>query len=264
MLKFAIFVDGSNLSGSLRDMNLNIDDYEQFYGAIFKQGLADFHGATFATGAVQAMLTRVYWYRVGSMDEWDLNQQHAINHLYDRFVNDKDLRDEYLQVVGPANPGVQHAEMLTLAWNLCFEKSKAWYTKRRDTLNGYHKFSHSVRRSTDLIDIIECGHWKVDILHRILSEKQLDTSLAVDMLAFEHSYDVAIVISGDADSIPSIKYMKERGKTVAAVEFLAGFPPEQTGRGFSSQLKLAADYVIRIYQMNLIRDGLGALRTANI
>ncbi|MBV8371237.1 MAG: NYN domain-containing protein [Candidatus Eremiobacteraeota bacterium] len=264
MLRFALFVDGSNLSGSLTAMNLNIDDYEQFYGAIFKQGLADFEKVTFAIPPVSGILTRVYWYRVGSIDEWDLDQQQAVDALYDRFVNDRELRDQYLQLVGPTNPGLQHQELLKRAWDLCFEKGKAWYNKRRETLLGYRKFSHSVRRSTDLIDIVECGHWKVDILHNEVTEKQLDTSLAVDMLAFEHSYDVAVVISGDADSIPSIKYMKERGKTVAAVEFLSGFPPEQRGRGFSSQLKLAADYVIRIYQMNLVRDGLGKLRTTKV
>ena len=46
--------------------------------------------------------------------------------------------------------------------------------------------------------------------------------------------------------------MKRRGKHVGAVEFVRGYPPEQKGKGFSSKIKLAADFVARIYEMELV------------
>src|SRR3712207_8832405 len=49
---------------------------------------------------------------------------------------------------------------------------------------------------------------KVDLLHHTLNEKGLDTSLAVDMVALQDTYDVALLISGDADGIPGINYVK--------------------------------------------------------
>jgi uncharacterized LabA/DUF88 family protein len=124
------------------------------------------------------------------------------------------------------------------------------------------KFHYSVRTKSDFIDIKECGHWKVDFLHRSLTEKGIDTAIAVDMLAMQENYDVALVLSGDADSIPSINYMKRRDKHVAAVEFLKGYPPEKRGGGFSSSLKLAADFVVQVYEMDLVSKGIGRKPTA--
>ena len=73
------------------------------------------------------------------------------------------------------------------------------------------------------------------------------------MVALQENYDVAIVVSGDADSIPSIRHMKVRNKHVAVIEFIRGSPPEQKGRTFSSRLKEHADFVARLYETELVR-----------
>ena len=115
------------------------------------------------------------------------------------------------------------------------------------------RFQQSIRASTQLIDVVAAGHWKVNFLHKYVEEKGLDSSLGVDLLALEHKFDVAVVVSGDADAIPSIVRMKERGKQVASVEFVGGSPPEDRGRSFSSRLKLHSDFVLRIYEADLVR-----------
>ena len=84
----------------------------------------------------------------------------------------------------------------------------------------------------------------------------MDTSFAVDMATMLPAYDVALLISGDADGIPSVKHVKNSGKHVGAVEFLKGYPPEDRARNLSAKLKIAADFVSPIYEMNLVRDGL--------
>ena len=118
-------------------------------------------------------------------------------------------------------------------------------------------FHQGIRIRTNLIDVYEHGHWKVNFLHKWVEEKGLDTSLAVDMVALQDNYDVAVVMSGDADNIPSIRHMKGRGKHIAAVEFVNGSPPESKGRSFSSRLKEHADFVIQIYETELLRLKIG-------
>jgi hypothetical protein len=76
------------------------------------------------------------------------------------------------------------------------------------------------------------------------------------MVTPSETFDVAILVSGDADRIPSIRYLKTRNKQVAAIEFVTGYPPEKKGKGFSSELKLVADFVVRMYEMELITKGL--------
>ena len=148
--------------------------------------------------------------------------------------------------------GQSQSSVALKAWALCFEGLRKWYDAKKQTLDGMKRFHHGVQSSTDLIDILEIGHWKVDFFSRSCEEKGLDTRLAVDMIALEENYEVAIVVSGDADSIPSIDLMKRRGKHVGAIEFIRGFPPEQKGHGFSSKIKLAADFVVRVYEMDLV------------
>lgn len=253
MTRFAIFVDGSNLFGALRAMNLEVDDYEALYGHLFKEAHAALVRLTHYSGHPSAELRRIYWYAVGSIDEWDLSLPQSQTALRNAFNKDRDIHDGWMAVVGKANPGITGAQLEDKAWAACFNDFEAWYQKKRDILDGMRRFYQGLRISTDLIDVLEHEHWKVNFLHKWVEEKGLDTSLAVDMVALQDNYDVAVVVSGDADSIPSIRHMKNRNKHIAAVEFINGSPPETKGRTFSSRLKEHADFVIRIYETELIR-----------
>lgn len=253
MTRFAIFVDGSNLFGALRSMGLEVDDYEALYGHLFKEAHLTWARVTHLAGQPSAELRRVYWYAVGTMDDWDLSLPQSQTALRNAFARDRDVRDAWMAVAGKAHPGVSGAALEDKAWTSCFNDFKPWYEKKRDILEGMRKFHQGVRISTDLIDVLELGHWKVNFLHKWVEEKGLDTSLAVDMVALQDNYDVAVVVSGDADSIPSIRHMKSRNKHIAAVEFINGSPPENKGRTFSSRLKEHADFVIRLYETELIR-----------
>src|SRR6478609_2928281 len=202
MLRFVTFVDGSNLDGVLKHLNLRVDDYGSFYRHVFEQSV-HYWGRTFAEGSPwpAAQHSRIYWYVVGKMDEWDLNDPKAEARLRSRFELNPRLRDSF-------------------------------------------------------VEIRQEGHWKVDLLHHTLNEKGLDTSLAVDMVALQDTYDVAILISGDADGIPGINYVKGRSKHVGVAEFRRGAPADFPSKGASPRLKIAADFVVQVYEADLIRRNL--------
>ncbi|MHB8174192.1 MAG: NYN domain-containing protein [Nitrospirota bacterium] len=255
MLKFTEFVDGSNLFGSLRTMNLEVKDYESLFGYIFIEAAKLWNEKTLQTAQVQVELYRTYWYVVGTIDTWDLSLPQSQSALKNSFVKDRELHDYWMKVVGQKNAGVKKLD--DLAWADCFNNFKVWYEGKVDTLEKMKTFYQAIRSSTDLIDVIEAGHWKVNFLHKFVEEKGLDTSIAVDLVALEKNYEVAIIITGDADAIPSIKHIKEHGKHVVAVEFINGSPPEEKGRSFSSRLKEHADIVLRIYESDLIKHKIG-------
>ncbi len=234
-------------------MNLEVDDYESLYKYVFREAVAAWSAATHQTEKVPTQLQRVYWYEVGSIDEWDLALPQSQTALHNAFSRDKETREYWLAVVGKQDPGLKGQALEDKAWAGCFADFRQWYEKKQTILEGMHRFHQAVRISTDLIDLFEHGHWKVNFLHKSVEEKGLDTSLAVDMVAFQDNYDVAVVMSGDADSIPSIRHMKGRNKHIAAVEFVNGSPPETKGRSFSSRLKEHADLVLRIYETELLR-----------
>jgi uncharacterized LabA/DUF88 family protein len=253
MARFAIFVDGSNLFGAMKSMNLETDNYESLYGYLFKEAHSAWTEVSRQTEKIGSELRRVYWYSVGSIDEWNLSLPQSQTALHTAFVRDQEVKNVWLAKAGKANPGLSGTKLEDKAWAMCFADFKEWYDKKRSILEGMKRFHQSIKIGTDLIDVLEHGHWKVNFLHKWVEEKGLDTSLAVDMVALQDNYDVAVVVSGDADSIPSIKHLKNRNKHIAVVEFVTGSPPEAKGKTFSSRLKEHADFVVRIYETELLR-----------
>lgn len=255
MHRFVVFVDGSNLVGVLRRMNLRVDDYEVFYRHIFDASVKIWRSTFEPHANPVPQLHRINWYEVGSVDDWNLSDPKAQATLRDVFERDRDLKRVYLALAGQKLPGRPQSEITIEAWSMCFSDLKQWYEERCNLVDGFRRFHHAIRSGTDFIDVIECGHWKVDLLHRTVLEKGLDTRLAVDMVTMLDYYDVALLVSGDADNIPCLDYVKAKGRHVGVVEFLGGYPPEKKGGAFSSRLKVASDFVVQIYEMDLVTRG---------
>lgn len=255
MTKFAIFVDGSNLHGSLKTLRCRIDEYDKFYKFILKKAV-EMWSSSIVSGQENIRLIRTLWYVVGSIDNWDLNNEKVKEKIFEWYQRDRETQNKYLALAKIQNGSNDSIE--TRAWNLCFEEIKNWYFAKKSNIDEQKNFHFGVSSSTDFIDIIQCGHLKVDILRKNLEEKGLDTFLAVDMVSLMETYDVALVISGDADSIPSIERIKQRGKHVGVIEFIKGYPPEKKGRETSSKLKASADFVVPIYEMDLLKENIAS------
>lgn len=253
---FAFFVDGSNLMGSLKKLGVQVDEYSAFFRYVLNASVDAWRSSFVEPGAANARLLRVNWYEVGSMDDWNLDDSKVEQSLKDTFARDPDLKRSFMSLAGQKTPGLAQPQLFDEAWKLCFGEVRSWYEQKTRTLDGIHRFHYSVQSETDFIDIIECGHWKLDLLNRRTLEKGLDTRLAVDMVTQASNYDVAILVSGDADAIPSLNHVKREGKQVCVIEFIKGYPPESKGRQSSSRLKVAADFVTQIYEMDLVRQKL--------
>lgn len=255
MIRFVTFVDGSNLDGVLKHLNLRVDDYGSFYRYMFEQSV-HYWGRTFADGSPwpAAQHARIYWYVVGKMDEWDLADPKAEQRLRGRFDLNPRIREAYLADVARRMPELAHDRRGEESWRLCFAETREWYEGKRRALERKKRFYHGVQAATDFIEIRQEGHWKIDLLNHTLTEKGLDTSLAVDMVALMNTYDVALLISGDADGIPGINYVKGQSKHVGVVEFRRGSQAELPQKGASSRLKIAADFVVQVFEADLLKQ----------
>jgi len=71
-------------------------------------------------------------------------------------------------------------------------------------------------------EIAVCPHCAEPI--RRMGEKGIDTGLVTDLLkhAWEDTYDTAVLVSSDADFIPAVEFVQEKGKRVIHI----GFPPD--------------------------------------
>jgi uncharacterized LabA/DUF88 family protein len=204
----------------------------------------------------EAQLWRVHWYQIGSMDGINVADAKFQAVMKERYDDDKDLKRVYMAIAGKAHPEKTQEEVALDAWNLCFSESRDWYAAKQGALRKMREFNFAIRASTDFVDINENGHWKVDFLNRHVTEKGLDTSLAVDMVTMVENYEVAILVSGDADAIPSVHYLKQKGKHVGVLDFIKGHPPEKKGRQTSTRLQNAVDFVVPLYETDLLKKKL--------
>lgn len=247
MIRFTIFVDGSNLSGSLNHLGLKVDDYEKFYDYIFRKAFDLWKNSVIGAPA-QVRLNRILWYTIGTIDEWDLDDDKVKSQLSNWFNKNTLLKRNF------SSRATNNSTHYIDPFSSFLDERKKWYESKKKYVNGLHDFHFAVSSESDFINIIPCGRLKVDIMNASISEKGLDTSLAVDMVALADTYDVALIISGDADSIPSIEYVKRQGKHVVVAEFIKGYPPEEKGRQFSSKLKAVADLIVPIYEIDLKKE----------
>jgi uncharacterized LabA/DUF88 family protein len=254
MKRFAIFCDGSNLIGSLRKLNLKVSDYQVFYKFVFEESVKAWGDCALIEKRDSfAILQRIYWYVLGDIDYIKTSDPKFQALMKEQFDHDKELKRSFLAMAGQNLKTSDQERIYLEAWKSCFQEAEEFYKYKAEQVDAMKGFYYNVRSSTNFIDIIECGHWKVDFLNKGVSEKGLDTQLAVDMVALADQYDIALLISGDADSIPSVNYAKKLGKQVGTIEFIKGHPPEKRGKQFSSRLKAASDFVVQLFEMDLSR-----------
>jgi uncharacterized LabA/DUF88 family protein len=71
------------------------------------------------------------------------------------------------------------------------------------------------------LPILACPHCSLVLSGTI--EKGVDTAIATDMirLAWENAFDIAVLVSSDADLVPAVQFLVDKGRKVIQ----AGFPP---------------------------------------
>ena len=92
----------------------------------------------------------------------------------------------------------------------------------------------------------------IDYRGRRIGEKGVDIGIAVDMIAKMPYYDVAILISGDADFLPVVSYLKDYLKHVYQFSVAKGVPPSI--RYLSPYLRGKVDRFAFYDELELLRD----------
>ena len=125
------------------------------------------------------------------------------------------------------------------AWSLCFSETREWYEGKHRAVERKKRFYHGVQAATDFVEIRQEGHWKVDLLHHTVNEKGLDTSLAVDMVALQETYDIALLSPAMPTASPGSTTSRAGRSTSAWPSFAAvrrpTSPPRARRRGSRSR-----------------------------
>ena len=228
-LRTAIFVDGANFRANLRDFSFRSDNLSNSRG--FRLEESHFDWKAFYGGALEKFneatgwrhqLIRVHWYSAASISSWPASERQRLE-LAQRVVN-------------------RHPEIRGLTPTKVIDLAHSWYRRERDYFERLREqVFEGIQRRTDFLEFRYVGQYQVHPLreYRIeqqesgeitylgvqVGEKGVDTGIAVDMIAKMPNYDVAIVVSGDADFLPVVGYLKDNLKYVYQFSVAKGVPP---------------------------------------
>ncbi len=228
-LRTAIFVDGANFRANLRNFSFTSSDpmddrkyqleerhfdWKGFYGGV----LTKFDQAT----GWKHQLIRVHWYAAASISPWPSSERQQV-HWAQRVVN-------------------RHPEINGLTPKAVIDLAYGWYRKERNYFERLREqVFEDIQRKTDFLEFRYVGQYQVHPLraYRIeqrqdgeitylgvqVGEKGVDTGIAVDMIAKMSNYDAAVLVSGDADFLPVVGYLKDNLKYVYQFSVARGVPP---------------------------------------
>ena len=229
-LRTAIFVDGANFRGNLRDFSFVSEpphpdkpryrleehhfDWKSFYDGV----LREFDQAT----GWEHQLLRVHWYHAASISPWIPTERDRVR-LAQRIVD-------------------QHPEIEGLTVEKVIALAHSWYTRERNYFERLREdIFENIQRQTDFLEFRYVGQYQIHPLsvYRIeqnddgeinyrgvqVGEKGVDIGIAVDMIAKMPHCDVAILVSGDADFLPVVGYLKDHLKYVYQFSVAKGVPP---------------------------------------
>jgi uncharacterized LabA/DUF88 family protein len=225
-LRTVIFIDGENFRNNLRNFSyqstpphptnpyFQLEErhfhWKQFFDGIIKE----FNDAT----GWEHQLLRVYWYYSATISPWYENSmaaQQIVNRYPDKSLN------------------INQVNQLAKQW---YERERDYFEKLRE------KVFEDIQRKTDFLEFKYVGQYIIrpyqiykiefDTLGRVTTylgyqqgEKGVDVGIAVDMISKMPNYDVAILVSGDADYIPAVRYLKDNLKYVYQFSLAKGVPP---------------------------------------
>ena len=252
-LRTVIFIDGQNFRNNLRNFQFQsnpphpsggyrLEETHFNWTEFFKAVVRKFEETT----GWDHQLVRVYWYFARDISPW-AERRDLAQRVYDR----------YHQEIYPLN--VQ--DIINLA--------KDWYDRER----GY--FQHlreevfeNIQRDVNFLEFKYVGQYvvrplvpyrfqqdntgSIQYLGTQQGEKGVDTGIAVDMIAKMQHYDVAILISGDADFIPAVGYLKDNLKYVYQFSLAKGVPP--TIRYLSPWLRGLVDCFEAFSELELLSE----------
>ena len=235
MKKLVVFVDGQNFFYTLQNLGLSLENInlQNFFSHLIDKSHLDKN---------KIELIRVSWYQVRDVFPQTLEYKILRNYISnDCSRNPNSYQFKQHEVFEKDNTGNFKIDL-----NSEMEKRIKWIEEQNKKIRFTQDKSQKVALEYPRIEFVKIGNLKVNpYAMEIKGEKGVDVGIAVDLIQKSDYFDIAFIISGDADLSPAIKHIKDKLKLVYITRFFKGHPP--TTRGSSEDIRTIADEVIDLY-----------------
>jgi uncharacterized LabA/DUF88 family protein len=223
-LRTVVFVDGQNFRKNLQAFSFQAPGFTKPYRLDekhfkWREFFADMVAWFAQETGTEHRLLRAYWYNAEGMTPFQPSP-HVLNGAH----------AECRKSVPAITP------------NRVSDLAKEWHAKQHAWFYGSRRqMFEEIQRKTDFLEFKFVGQFRVepftvrkcvqkpdntyDYQGTQVGEKGVDIGIAVDMIAKMANYDVAIIVSGDADFVPAVCYLKDHLRGVYQFSVAKGVPP---------------------------------------
>ena len=230
VLRTVVFIDGRNFKynlGAFQFHGIGDPDPNRAYRLDEKH----FRWREFFLGVVNKFdnasgwvhrLVRVYWYNAAAMRPFEVSPRAV-----------QTIREHY------------NSEFPELTEESVIRLAKDWYLEERRSFEQTKEtVLEHIQRKVDFLEFKFVGEYVVKPFEPYKferrgngnlfyqgtreGEKGVDVGIATDMIAKMGEYEAAILVSGDADFLPVVRYIKDNLRAVYQFSLARGIPPQIT------------------------------------
>jgi uncharacterized LabA/DUF88 family protein len=215
-MRVCVFVDGENLRHTINDLFAPVFDRREYlpkgadWASLFDHIVAQ------ATNR-QGKRLRTYWYVVENIDcyPWPQAESKRTPDNLDRW--EKKHRKHLGGYSIPGSGTMRHARLIEVQ-----DELRERLNSVRAKFDGYTTLQNGISHKHRAVEFRRSGAIPYNLTNgKWGQEKTVDVNLAVDMVMLRDIYDLAIIVSGDQDYVPAAQAVKDMGKPVVNVAFLA-------------------------------------------
>jgi uncharacterized LabA/DUF88 family protein len=211
--KVCVFVDGENFRHSIVELFEQFNQYDYLPKQADWNHLFD-HFVALATPKGERV--RTYWYVVQFLDMFPYGLQ--------RLSKDPIALRRVLEKDKGAKKELENLEGDTLKKKM--EDISAKLIKHENQMrrrfDGWRNLQDNISLRWPRIEFRHAGAITFDAFTKKLQkEKAVDVKLATDLITLRDIYDVGVIVSGDQDYVPAVQRVKDFGKTIINVAFVA-------------------------------------------
>lgn len=211
--RVCIFVDGENFRHSIVDLFEQFNQYDYLPKKADWNKLFDYF---VSCAASEGEKVRTYWYVVQFLDMFPYGLQ--------KLSKDATALRRVLEKGRWAKKELENLEGDTLKVKM--EEIVKKLTKRENQMrrrfDGWRTLQDNISSRWPRVEFRHAGAITFNAFtQKLQKEKAVDVKLATDLITLRDIYDVGVIVSGDQDYVPAVQRVKDFGKTIINVAFVA-------------------------------------------
>jgi len=213
--RVCIFIDGENFRFSIIELFEQFNKYDYLPKKADWNSLFDYFVGRAASEGERERV-RTYWYVVQFLD--------LFPYRFPKIEKDPDTLKRVLDMGKWVKKELENLQDKVLLEKMKYIRGMliSRENQMRRRFEGWRNLQDHISSRWSRIEFRRAGAITFNAFtNKLQKEKAVDVKLATDLITLRDIYDVGVIVSGDQDYVPAVQRVKDFGKTIINVAFVA-------------------------------------------